>query len=53
MGYSVQIRAEYKKYVRRWGADISLKQYFDLYWQPARYAILDDRERLITSITRA
>jgi putative SOS response-associated peptidase YedK len=33
MCYSAQIRAEYKKYVRRWGADISLKQYFDLYWQ--------------------
>ena len=33
MCYSAQIRAEYKKYVRKWGADISLKQYFDLYWQ--------------------
>jgi plasmid stabilization system protein ParE len=32
MCYSAQIRAEYKKYVRRWGADISLTQYFQLYW---------------------
>jgi len=33
MCYSAQIRAEYKKYVRRWGADISVKEYFDLYWR--------------------
>ena len=33
MCYSSQIRAEYKKYVRKWGADISLKQYFQLYWE--------------------
>ena len=32
MCYSSQIRAEYKKYVRKWGADISIKQYFQLYW---------------------
>ena len=32
MCYSSQIRAEYKKYVRKWGADISLKQYYQLYW---------------------
>jgi putative SOS response-associated peptidase YedK len=33
MCYSAQIKAEYTKYVRRWGADISLKQYFQLYWE--------------------
>jgi len=32
MCYSSQIEASYKKYVRRWGADISLKQFFHLYW---------------------
>lgn len=33
MCYSSQIRADYKKYVHKWGADISLKQYFQLYWE--------------------
>ena len=33
MCYSSQIRAEYKKYVRLFGADISLKAYFDIYWR--------------------
>lgn len=33
MCYSAQIRAEYKKYVRLFGADISLKDYFDTYWR--------------------
>jgi putative SOS response-associated peptidase YedK len=32
MCYSAQIKAEYTKYVRRWGADITIKQYFQLYW---------------------
>jgi putative SOS response-associated peptidase YedK len=30
--YSAQIRASYKRYVREWGADISVKQFFRLYW---------------------
>ena len=33
MCYSSQIRAEYKKYVRIFGADISIKEYFDIYWR--------------------
>lgn len=33
MCYSAQIRADYKKYVRHWGADVSLKQFFQLYWE--------------------
>jgi putative SOS response-associated peptidase YedK len=33
MCYSSQIRAEYKKYVRKWGADVSLKEYYQLYWE--------------------
>src|SRR5690242_4789326 len=32
MCYSAQIRASYKKYVREWGADISIKQFVRLYW---------------------
>ena len=32
MCYSAQVRASYKKYVREWGADVSLKQFFRLYW---------------------
>ena len=30
--YSAQIEANYKKYVRVWGADISLKEFVRLYW---------------------
>ena len=33
MCYSSQIRAEYTKYVRMFGADISIKEYFDIYWR--------------------
>jgi putative SOS response-associated peptidase YedK len=32
MCYSAQIRASYKRYVREWGAEISIKQFFRLYW---------------------
>jgi hypothetical protein len=30
--YSAQIRASYRRYVREWGADVSIKQFFRLYW---------------------
>lgn len=42
MCYSAQIWANYKKYVRHWGADISLKEFVRLYWdrqQTARIKI--------------
>lgn len=32
MCYSAQIRTSYKRYVREWGADISIKQFVRLYW---------------------
>ncbi|MEP6939001.1 MAG: SOS response-associated peptidase family protein [Rudaea sp.] len=32
MCYSAQVQANYKKYVRVWGADISLEEFFKLYW---------------------
>ena len=32
MCYSAQVRADYKKYVRRYGADINLKEFYRLYW---------------------
>ena len=32
MCYSAQIIASYKKYVRIWGADISIKEFVRLYW---------------------
>lgn len=32
MCYSAQVRANYKKYVREFGADVSLKQFYRLYW---------------------
>ena len=55
MCYSAQVRASYKKYLRNWGADVSVKQLYRLYWlrsqdakikiPKAMFAILDDRER--------
>src|SRR4051794_21275414 len=38
MCYSAQIEAQYKKYVRRWGADISIKKFVQLYWNRAQGA---------------
>src|SRR5690349_22992194 len=32
MCYSAQVRANYRKYVREFGADVSLKQFYRLYW---------------------
>lgn len=32
MCYSAQVWSDYKKYVRVWGADVSLKEFFRLYW---------------------
>jgi hypothetical protein len=32
MCYSAQIQANYKKYVRAWGADIDIKEFVRLYW---------------------
>lgn len=33
MCYSAQVRQDYRKYVRLWGADISIQEYHRLYWQ--------------------
>ncbi|MEO6689256.1 MAG: hypothetical protein ABIS07_02390, partial [Dokdonella sp.] len=32
MCYSAQVQSEYGKYVRMWGADISLRQFYCMYW---------------------
>ena len=40
MCYSAQIESQYKKYVRRWGADISIKEFVQLYWNRAQGAKL-------------
>lgn len=32
MCYSAQVWADYKKYVRAWGADVSIKEFYQLYW---------------------
>lgn len=32
MCYSAQVWADYKKYVRAWGADVSIKEFYRLYW---------------------
>ena len=32
MCYSAQIKASYAKYVRAWGADISIREFYRLYW---------------------
>jgi len=36
--YSAQILASYKKYVRLWGADVSMKDFVRLYWDRAQGA---------------
>ena len=33
MCYSAQIRAGYEKYVRAYGADISIREFVQLYWE--------------------
>ena len=38
MCYSAQIWANYKKYVRAWGADIDIKEFKRLYWDRAQGA---------------
>jgi putative SOS response-associated peptidase YedK len=38
MCYSAQIEAQYRKYVRRWGADINIKEFVQLYWNRAQGA---------------
>lgn len=36
MCYSAQIIADYRKYVLRYGADVSLREFFELYWLRAQ-----------------
>jgi hypothetical protein len=33
MCYSAQILADYKRYVRDFGADISIKEFFNIFWR--------------------
>jgi hypothetical protein len=33
MCYSAEVEAEYKLYVREWGATMSIKEYFDIFWR--------------------
>ena len=32
MCYSAQIRADYRQYVMRFGADLSIQQFIDIFW---------------------
>lgn len=36
MCYSAQVWADYKKYVRHFGADISVKEFFEIFWTRAQ-----------------
>jgi putative SOS response-associated peptidase YedK len=36
MCYSAEVKADYKKYVRLYGADIDIETFYDLYWRQAR-----------------
>jgi putative SOS response-associated peptidase YedK len=36
MCYSAQIRAEYARYLRQYGAELSLEDYFELFWRRLR-----------------
>lgn len=38
MCYSAQVHASYKRYVREFGADVSIKQFFKLYWDRSQGA---------------
>ncbi|MGA9422107.1 MAG: SOS response-associated peptidase family protein [Rhodanobacteraceae bacterium] len=38
MCYSAQIQADYRKYVRLWGADIDLREFHRLYWDRSQGA---------------
>ncbi|HEX7768491.1 MAG TPA: SOS response-associated peptidase family protein [Dokdonella sp.] len=40
MCYSAQVRADYRKYVRAWGADIDIRAFYQLYWLRSRGAKL-------------
>jgi hypothetical protein len=33
MCYSAQIKSDYRKYVRAFGGDLSLRDYFDIFWR--------------------
>jgi len=33
MCYSAQIRADYRQYVKQFGADLSIEQFIDIFWQ--------------------
>jgi putative SOS response-associated peptidase YedK len=35
--YSAQVEADYKKYVRLYGADVSIGEFFELYWMRDKY----------------
>lgn len=36
MCYAAEVWADYRKYARRWGAEIGFQDFFDLYWQPSQ-----------------
>jgi putative SOS response-associated peptidase YedK len=40
MCYSAQVRAEYAAYVRRFGAQLSIEDYYELFWRRAREAYM-------------
>jgi putative SOS response-associated peptidase YedK len=40
MCYSAQVRADYHKYVREWGADIDIKEFVRMYWEQQQGAKL-------------
>jgi len=51
MCYSAQVRASYKKYVREWGADISIKTFFKLYWDRSQGAKIKIPKAMDTAFT--
>jgi hypothetical protein len=47
MCYSAQIRTGYEKYVRAYGADISIREFVQLYWQRSEGGKITTGERVL------
>lgn len=52
MCYSAQVEADYRKYVRRYGADISLAEFHRLYWERDRGARVKVPKALDAAVQR-
>ena len=48
MCYSARIQADYRRYVREWGADIDLKSFVELFWwKDDEFPVVGDEHRAL------